>query len=138
MKLLFRYLLLILFLSSSWSQGLKPYIHGANSDQPREIIAQQLKEKLNANGFQVIGEYSPAADDNRLLLVITSKLLLDAVSEIGNYSAFAAVLRIAITYEDNINKISYMNPMYWGNAYYQQHFVKMERRFWEITQRLAN
>lgn len=138
MKLLNRSILFILFLSISWPQGLKPYILGAESDQSLEVITQQLKENLHINGFQVIGEYSPAEDNNRLVLVITSKLLLDAVGEIGNYSAFGAILRIAITYEKNIHKISYMNPMYWGNAYYQQHFGKMGPRFWETTLRLAN
>jgi len=137
-KILKQISFIFLFTALSISQGLMPYTFGAESRMPVKTVVKELKVTLQSSGFQVIGEYNPAADSNRVVLVLTSKLLLDAVAEFGNYTAFAAVLKLAVTHENDSSYVTYTNPMYWGNAYYQNHFFKVEARFWEVNMRLQD
>ena len=121
-KLVFSLVIITVFALISTAQVLSPYTLGATSDKGLKESAALVKEKLKANGFQVLGEYAPAEDKDRWLIVITSESLLYAAAKTGGLTGFAAALRVALTRESGRVLISYTTPEYWLNAYYRDDF----------------
>ena len=118
------------------AEKLKPYILGVTSEKEIDTLKNELEETLKSSGFNVLGEYVPANDNNRLLIVITSSELIAAVEEVGGLTGFAAALRIALTKEDGKINVSYTNPQYWGNAYFRDDFKKVNSNFAKLTSNL--
>ncbi len=121
-KLVFSLLIITVFTLVSTAQVLSPYTLGATSDKGLKESAALVKEKLIANGFQVLGEYAPAEDKERWVIIITSESLLYAAGKTGGLTGFAAALRVALTRESGRVLISYTTPEYWLNAYYRDDF----------------
>ena len=121
-KLVFSLVILTLFTLISTAQVLSPYTLGATSNKGLKESATLVREKLTANGFQILGEYAPAEDKERWLIVITSESLLYAAGKTGGLTGFAAALRVALTRESGRVLISYTTPEYWLNAYYRDDF----------------
>lgn len=96
-------------------EALKPFVLASTAEtgQLAEISAR-VKLDLAEAGFDVIGEYSPYAGAN--LLIVTSDALRELAtrSERGGYGA---VLRVAVTRVDDKIEVSYTNPYYWANVY---------------------
>jgi uncharacterized protein (DUF302 family) len=121
-KLVFSLVIITIFTLLSTAQVLSPYTLGATSNQGLGESAALVKEKLKANGFQVLGEYAPAEDQERWLIVITSESLLYAAGKTGGLTGFAAALRVALSSESGRVLISYTTPEYWLNAYYRDDY----------------
>ena len=101
-------IIFILLLSVQWanSQNLKPYILGFESDKSVSDLATEVKANMATNSLKVVGEYQPANDKSRYILVFTSNDLTAAVKSIGGLTGFAATLRVAITSESGKTKVS--------------------------------
>ena len=121
-KLVFFLLILTVSALTSFAQVLSPYTLGAKSSKGLKESASLVNEKLTANGFQVLGEYAPADDPNRWLIVFTTESLLYAAGKTGGLTGFAAALRVALTFESGRVLISYTTPEYWLNAYYRDDY----------------
>lgn len=121
-KLVFSLGILTILNLISNAQVLSPYTLGAVSNKDMEESVALVKEKLTANGFQVLGEYAPAEDLDRWLIVISTESLLSAAGKTGGLTGFAAALRVALTRESGKVLISYTTPEYWLNAYYRDDY----------------
>jgi len=127
----------IILVSNIMAQDLKPYILAATSDAPISEISDAVKTNLTAEGLDIIGEYSPANDINRKVFVVTSDDLKSAVKTIGNLTGFATALRIGLTDENGTINISYTNPVYWGNAYYQDKYNDVQSYYNSVTEKIS-
>lgn len=133
--------LILLFLVSCSTlivigQNYKPYTIGAETTGSVSEVKSKVKSALTSNGIEVIGEYTPAGDSNRRLLAITSSDLKSSVMTVGGLTGFAAVLRVAITKEDDKVVISYTTPEYWGNAYFQENYSKVSSNYTSLSSKL--
>lgn len=128
--------LLLVLSFSLHSKDLKPYILGAESSMDMNKTVAKLKTNLKNNNFKVIGEYTPANDKNRRVIVATSNNLLLAIKKFGGLRGFAAGIRLAITKEKSKVLVSYINPYYWGNAYFQSDYKKVAGTYKNIASRL--
>lgn len=122
-------LMSILMISGVWSADLKPYVLGTEGSLTVSETAVQLKSGLSQNGFEIIGEYAPASDDDRWVLVVTSDELKSSVKQFGGLTGFAAALRVAVTKEGTKTVVSYVNPEYLGNAYYRKNYNEIQPAF---------
>ena len=129
MKSLLMIVLLIAFGVGGGTPNLKPYIMAYDSSASLTEIRTTLKTNLKAVGFNVLGEYKPAKDASRWLIVVGSSELTSAVQKVGGLTGFAATLRVAITKESGVWKVSYTNPIYWGNAYFRDDFPKVKSNY---------
>ena len=111
------------------SQTLKPYILGAESSKSLTDLKTSLSNTLESQGFKIVGAYVPAADNKRMLFVISHPQLTAAVKKIGGLTGLAATLRVAITLENGASIVSYTNPPYWGNAYFRNDYPKVETNY---------
>jgi hypothetical protein len=93
---------------------LKPFVLGSKGAGTVAEKSEQAKSALTGAGFSVVGNYSPYADAQ--ILIVTSDDLKKnaAASENGG---FGAIQRVAITKVKDDVQVSYTNPVYMANAY---------------------
>lgn len=115
------------------AQALNPYILGASSSKSVADLKSVVSEALSNNGLKVVGSYMPAADRNRMVIIVTHTELTKAVKAVGGLTGFAATLRVGITHEGSVTNVSYTNPVYWGNAYFREDFDKVKANYEAIT-----
>jgi uncharacterized protein (DUF302 family) len=125
------------FLTSVYTQTLKPYTIGAESTSDLTSVKSEVVSRLSENGFTILGQYKPAKNKKRELIVITSNELKQAVKKVGGLSGFAAALRVGITQEGSKVIISYTTPQYWGRAYFQDNYVQVEELFETFADKLS-
>jgi hypothetical protein len=125
-KSCFIFVILLILPLITCAQILKPYTLGATSDRGLIETASIVRDKLEDNGFQVLGEYAPAGDNDRWLMVITSEALLQAAGKTGGLTGFSAALRVGLTIHAGRIQISYTTPGYWLNAYYREDYEKVK------------
>ncbi len=111
------------------SQNLKPYVLGVTTNKSMPEVKEKVRSALTSSGFEVVGEYQPAGDENRWAVVIAHPKLDRAVKEISGLRGFASTLHVAITKENGQINVSYTNPFYWGNAYFQEDYAKVEETY---------
>ncbi|MEE9372925.1 MAG: hypothetical protein V3V00_07700 [Saprospiraceae bacterium] len=104
---------------------MKPYTVGAYTTGTMTEVANNVENKLLANGFEVLGSYMPVKDNNRWVIVYTSQDITDAVKKVGGLTGLAAAWRLGITDSNGKKMISYATPEYWGNAYFREDFTKV-------------
>lgn len=118
------------------AQNLSPYLVGFETKETVTGTQEKVTGQLELNGIKVVGQYQPANDKNRWIIVFTSAELESAVKKIGGLTGFAATLRIGITNENGKTIVSYTNPQYWGNAYFRTDFDKVSGSYTALTERL--
>jgi len=132
--------ILILLLSFHWvsAQNLKPYIIGFETTESVSDIKGKVESNLLQNGIKITGQYQPAQDNNRWVIVFSSPELENAVNQIGGLTGFAATLRVGITGENGKTIVSYTNPAYWGNAFFRGDFDKVSSNYATLTAHLES
>jgi hypothetical protein len=93
---------------------LKPFVLASKSAGTLAEKTGQSKEALIAAGFTVVGEYSPYADAN-ILIVTNDEMKSNAAA--SEHGGFGAVQRVAITKVKDDVQVSYTNPVYMANVY---------------------
>lgn len=93
---------------------IQPYILASDTPAELEECVAETLGKLQANGFEVAGQYSPFADTH--IIVVTNDTLktIAAKSKRGGY---AAGQRIAVSQVGDNVEVSYTNPVYIQYAY---------------------
>jgi len=138
MKKLALVLFVSLMVNTLFAQPLKPYILGFETTENVSDVAKKLVTKLNQNHIEVVGQYQPAEEEGRWVIIFTSNALKEAVQEFGGLTGFAAALRLGITRENDKTIVSYTNPVYWGTAYFREDFEKVSSKYAMLTSHLES
>ena len=93
---------------------LKPFVLASKSAGTVAEKADAAKIALQANGFAVVGTYTPYPDAT--ILVVTSDELKSNAAK-SEHGGFGAVQRVGVTKVKNEVEVSYTNPVYMANAY---------------------
>jgi len=120
------------------AQTLSPYILGVETTESVSATKAMVADHLQSNGIKVLGQYQPASDANRWIVVFSAPELDKSVKAIGGLTGFASTLRIGITSEAGKTIVSYTNPAYWGNAYFRTDFPKVEANYNALTAKLES
>ncbi len=112
-KLLFG-LLLWLTCVAAQAELLKPFILGDTPPGDLKQVADAVKLKVTAAGFEIVGSYSPFA--NAVVICVTNNDLKSAAAKVQD-GGFGAAQRIAVTDAKGKIQVSYVNPAYLGTAY---------------------
>jgi hypothetical protein len=96
------------------SEKMKPFVLASKGAGTVAEKSEQAKAALGAAGFLVVGNYSPYADAN-ILIVTDDELKKNAAA--SEQGGFGAVQRVAITKSNNEVQVSYTNPVYMANVY---------------------
>lgn len=136
MRTIIIFLMLLLSIFTAEAQKLNPYILGIENTESVSAIKDKIVDNLEKNDLSVVGQYQPADDKDRWILVFSASELEDAVKKVGGLSGFAATLRIGITHESGKTKVSFTNPAYWGNAYFRDNFDKVSGNYSIVNTKL--
>ncbi|MDX1810487.1 MAG: hypothetical protein R3240_00945, partial [Gammaproteobacteria bacterium] len=94
-------LLLMLLFFSSFAHAavyLKPFILASTATGSMDEQVAQVKQTLQAGGFEIAGEYSPY--DNAYIIVVTNAAIKQAAAKSKN-GGYAAAMRVALTKRGN-------------------------------------
>ena len=107
--------LLMITSLNAWSEdALKPFLLVSNEAADFKSTVDNTKNKLQAGGFTVAGEYSPY--EGAHIIAVTSDELQAAAAK-SEFGGYGAVIRVAVTQNTDKIEVSYSNPVYWANAY---------------------
>lgn len=93
---------------------LKPFVLASKGAGTLAETTEQAKAALSKAGFTVVGDYSPYADAN-ILIVTNDELKKNAAA--SDNGGYGAVQRVAITKVGEQVQVSYTNPVYMANVY---------------------
>lgn len=105
---------------------LKPYTLAYTSTSSMEATVAEVKGKLTAAGFEVVGSYQPHSAAT--VLAVTSDELRKAAAS-GDHGGYFAAMRVTVTQpfekgaddkvaaKDGPLQVAYTNPAYWAAAY---------------------
>ena len=108
---------------------LKPFVLASKGAGTIAEKTDQAKAALIAGGFTVVGDYSPYADAE--ILIVTNDALKKNAAE-SEHGGFGAIQRVAITKVNNDVQVSYTNPVYMANAY------RMKGDLGDVSAKLAS
>jgi hypothetical protein len=93
---------------------LKPFVLASKGPGTVAEKAEAAKAALAANGFTVVGSYTPYPDAS--ILVVTSDELKSNAAQ-SEHGGFGAIQRVAVTKGKDGIQVSYTNPVYMANVY---------------------
>jgi hypothetical protein len=100
---------------------LKPFVLASKGPGTVADKVAAAKTALTANGFTVVGDYSPYPDAE--VLVVTDDELKNNAAK-SEHGGFGAIQRVAVTKVGGDIQVSYTNPVYMANAYRMQGDLK--------------
>jgi hypothetical protein len=93
---------------------LMPFVLASTSSGEVASVTSEVKPKLTASGFEIVGEYSPY--DGAHVVVVTSDSM-KAYAAKSNFGAYGAIARVSITRNGDVTEVTYTNPEYTAAAY---------------------
>ena len=114
------WLLILLFISamSAHSQSeLSSYYSLGSKSSPLHEVSLEVKNALEAGGFEIIGEYNPEDSKYMKVIVYTREDLKKITFGVKDRGALAAALKVGLFKKGDATEISMLNPEYLFYAY---------------------
>jgi len=97
------------------AEAVKPFVLASKTTGGDfSSIVSDTREKLQAAGFEIIGQYSPYADAE--IVVFTNDFLRKTATQ-SERGGYGAAMRASVTSIEGTIELVYTNPIYWANAY---------------------
>ena len=93
-------------------QAISPYYLVADVDGDLATVEAVIESALEANGFSIIGKYSPAAKKDKRVIVYSSDHLQNLCSKVSDRGMLAAALKIGIWNNSGKVRVTMLNPDY--------------------------
>jgi len=93
---------------------LMPFVLAYKTSGDVQTVAADVKSKLTAGGFEVVGEYSPYAGAD---IIIVTNDALKAEAAKTEFGAYGATQRVTVTKAGDAIEVAYTNPIYMAAAY---------------------
>ena len=99
-------------------ESLSPYFKVAEMEMSVAEASQQVKDAIKANGYEVIGEYNPAYDENLFVVCFTNQELRGLSLQFSDRGPLASVMKAGFVKENSKVTITLLNPEYMFLAYW--------------------
>jgi hypothetical protein len=93
---------------------MKPFVLASTSSGEVADKVDSVKKSLEANGFEIVGEYNPYPTAH--IIVVTNDALKKAGAS-NERAGYVAAQRVTITKVGDEVQVAYTNPVYMGAAY---------------------
>ena len=93
---------------------LMPFVLAGTSSGDVASVSAEVKSKLTAAGFEVVGEYSPYEGAD--VIVVTNDALKAHAAK-SDFGAYGAMVRVSVTKNGDMTEVAYTNPVYMAAAY---------------------
>lgn len=108
---------------------MMPFVLASKGGGDAAAIVADVKGKLSAAGFDVVGEYSPY--DTVTIIAFTNEVLKNAAAA-SKWGAYAAAQRVSVTNVNGEIQVAYTNPAYLAQAY------RLSQDLQDVRQKLAS
>ncbi len=105
-------LILSLFLASYSLQAISPYYLVADVSGELKTVEASVISALEAEGFDIIGKYSPSNNGDQRVIVYTSTDLQQLCGKVDDRGMMASALKVAIWNKDGKVRVTMLNPEY--------------------------
>ena len=114
-KIVFASLIALAMMASAQAaEKLKPFVLAYKTGGDMASVVAEVKQKLSAGGFEVVGSYAPY--DTATVIVVTNDSVKQTVAK-SKYGGYGAGQRVTVTRVGNELQVSYTNPTYMAHAY---------------------
>lgn len=110
---------------SQSQQVYSPYYKVAEYESSMDEVSQLVTDAIVNGGYEVIGEYNPANNEDLKVICYTNEALSSLSLKFKDRGALASVLRAGLVKKDGKITLSILNPEYMFFAYWGE---QMERR----------
>lgn len=93
---------------------IKTFILAETKTGEIATVTADTRSKLEAAGFEIVGEYSPYPDAT--IIVVTNEALKNNAAA-SDFGAFGAIQRVTVTKVKDEVQIAFTNPVYMANVY---------------------
>lgn len=93
---------------------LMPFVLAYTSSDDVATVSSEVKSKLTGAGFEVVGEYSPYAGAD--VIIVTNDALKKHAAK-SDFGAYGAMVRVSVTRNGDKTEVAYTNPVYMAAAY---------------------
>ena len=107
-------LLALSFGNAFAEETLKPFVLAYTTSGDVQTVADEVKGKVEAAGFEIAGTYSPY--DGAIVVAITNDDLKKSAAS-SDFGGYEAGQRVTITKVGDEIQVSYSNPEYYANTY---------------------
>jgi len=121
MKKVFLGIVLIIGLNVT-AQDLAPYIEVGETTNSIQQTFDDVIAALKDNSFTVIGGYNPSGKSSLQVIAFTRSDLKNAVVNVADRGALAAIFKVGLVKKDGKVTISYTNPDYILRAYLGENY----------------
>lgn len=114
-------LILTIILSFTYIQAqqeFSPYWKVADYDKSVEEVTEIVTNAITSGGYNIIGQYNPANDNNLKVICFTDDELSNYSLTFEDRGALASVIKAALVKKDGKVTLSILNPIYMFYAYW--------------------
>lgn len=123
MKNIFWGLILVFSIGfNAFAQDLSPYIKIGETTDTMQQTFDSVIAALKENSFTVIGGYNPSGKRSLQVIAFTRTDLKNAVINVADRGALAAIFKVGLVKKDGKVTISYTNPEYILRAYLRENY----------------
>jgi len=109
---------LLVFLGTvSMLHAISPYLMIGSFEGDISSVEQQIVKALDAEGFEIIGQYNPGNNSGQRIIVYSRNDLKQLCSEVKDRGMLAAALKIGIRERKGLMQVTMLNPEYLFYAY---------------------
>ena len=119
-------------------EELSPYFKVAEMNISVQEAATQVKEALTAAGFEVIGEYHPAQNENLYVVCFTDKELKDLSLQFPDRGPLAAVMKAGFVKENGKVTLTLLNPEYMFLAYWGRQLDGQDKELKQMSEKVKS
>ena len=112
--------------------SINPYYRGEVESTMDQLI-EDIKTSLTESGFDIIGEYNPAGENDLFLIAFTCEELLKITIKDSDEKALASALKIGlIDLKNGKIEVCLLNPTYLFYSYLRHDYEKYEEKLNEL------
>ena len=123
---------------TSAQETLSPYFKVAELETTISGASQQAKEVIKANGYEIIGEYNPAKDENLFVVCFTNQELRGLSLQFSDRGPLASVMRTGFVKENGKVTITLLNPEYMFLAYWGEQLNGQEELLVLVSEKVKS
>ena len=119
-------------------ETLSPYYKVTEMEASIAEASQQIKKAIVANGYEVIGAYSPAQDENLFVVCFTNQELRGLSLQFSDRGPLASVMKTGFVKENGKVTITILNPEYMFLAYWGEQLNGQEELLVMVSEKVKS
>lgn len=130
--------LLVFLTISTFAQKIPPYYSVGTKAGTIKSVKEEIKTKLKANNFKILGGYYPEGKTNNYVLVYTNSTIQAVGYSLKNYAIFGSALRVALIKNSKGVEITFLNPEYFFRGCYMSSYNAIKSKLNPVESKVKN